>query len=341
MNRSYDAGARFYAPYLGMFTQLDSVTGKPADPRSMNRFLYAEGNPWSMVDPSGHASFYEAGGCGPGGKYCGSHGNDQNAHTNALIVANNGTPNPGPSYVGPTWKPLATPTTETDRAADNPSFSFNLADRGQDNASLRSSPTCRWAGRAGCVPIGSGSSDRSGLIIVAGVVIGALVCVAGVCEAIALAATGAAAAEGVIATASAAASGACMVLCDKLQAIGNGFMGAYGGSGPPEAALVSYSEQAATRAAETQAQLGASSGFVTMAAGVGARADGSIVTLVASSEARATLRLGVTLNTGDILVRGSGHAEQQNSPSCKFNGTLKSRGSGRAADLPNLRLGNQ
>ena len=307
----YDAGARFYAPYLGMFSQLDSVTGRPTDPRSMNRFLYAEGNPWSMVDPSGHASFYEAGGCGPGGKYCGSHGNDQNAHTNALIVANNGTPNPGPSYVGPTWKPLATPTTETDRAADNPSFSFNLADRGQDNASLRSSPTCRWAGRAGCVPIGSGSSDRSGLIIVAGVVIGALVCVAGVCEAIALAATGAAAAEGVIATASAAASGACMVLCDKLQAIGNGFMGAYGGSGPPEAALVSYSEQAATRAAETQAQLGASSGFVTMAAGVGARADGSIVTLVASSEARATLRLGVTLNTGDILVRGSGHAEQQ------------------------------
>ena len=52
----------------------------------MNRFLYAEGNPWSMVDPSGHASFYEGEGCGPGGKYCGSHGNDQNFHKNIKQV---------------------------------------------------------------------------------------------------------------------------------------------------------------------------------------------------------------------------------------------------------------
>ncbi len=30
------------------------MTGKPTDPRSMNRFLYAEANPWTLVDPSGH-----------------------------------------------------------------------------------------------------------------------------------------------------------------------------------------------------------------------------------------------------------------------------------------------
>ena len=52
----------------------------------MNRFLYAEGNPWSMVDPSGHASSYEGGGCGPGGKYCGSTGNDQSFHKNVKTV---------------------------------------------------------------------------------------------------------------------------------------------------------------------------------------------------------------------------------------------------------------
>ncbi len=52
----------------------------------MNRFLYAEGNPWTIVDPSGHASYYEGGGCGPGGKYCGSTGNDQQAKKSVKTV---------------------------------------------------------------------------------------------------------------------------------------------------------------------------------------------------------------------------------------------------------------
>ena len=203
--------------------------------------------PWSIR--SGHASFYEGEDCGPGGKYCGSHGNDQNAHTNALVVAKTGNPHDHDKPHGPAWKPLATPTIELDRAADNPIFQTTIADRGQDNASLRSSPTCRFAGRAGCVPVGAGGGDSSGLIIVAGVVLGAIACVAGVCEAIAMAATGAAAAEGVIAGASAAASGACMVLCDKLQTIGNGIIGAFGGSGPPEAAVAGGAARAEQYAA--------------------------------------------------------------------------------------------
>jgi hypothetical protein len=41
-----------------MFSQLDSVTGQPTDPRSMNRFAYAEANPWTFSDPSGHATLY-------------------------------------------------------------------------------------------------------------------------------------------------------------------------------------------------------------------------------------------------------------------------------------------
>ena len=215
----------------------DSVTGKPTDPRSMNRFLYAEGNPWSMVDPSGHGAYYEGEGCGAGSMYCGSTGFDQNAHNNASQVASTGNSHAHDQPHGPAWTPLATPTTETDRAADNPIFQTTIADRGQDNASLRSSPTCRFAGRAGCVPVGSGSGDASGLIIVGGVVIGTLVCIAGVCEAIAMAATGAAAAEGVIAGATAAASGACMVLCDKLMTVGAGINAGLGGSSAPQAAV--------------------------------------------------------------------------------------------------------
>jgi len=50
----YDAGARFYTPGLGMFTQQDTVTGSAQDPLSMNRFLYAEANPATFIDPDGH-----------------------------------------------------------------------------------------------------------------------------------------------------------------------------------------------------------------------------------------------------------------------------------------------
>jgi RHS repeat-associated protein len=50
----YDMAARFYAPGSGAFTQVDSVTGSAQDPLSMNRFLYAEANPTTFIDPTGH-----------------------------------------------------------------------------------------------------------------------------------------------------------------------------------------------------------------------------------------------------------------------------------------------
>jgi RHS repeat-associated protein len=50
----YDLGARDYAPSLGAFTSLDSLVGSAQDPLSLNRFLYAEANPASLIDPSGH-----------------------------------------------------------------------------------------------------------------------------------------------------------------------------------------------------------------------------------------------------------------------------------------------
>lgn len=52
----YDAGARFYDPGLGTFTQLDSVAGSAQNPLSLNRYLYAWANPASMIDPDGHAA---------------------------------------------------------------------------------------------------------------------------------------------------------------------------------------------------------------------------------------------------------------------------------------------
>ena len=50
----YAMGARLYDPGIGAFTSLDSYSGKAQDPLSMNRFLYAEANPATLVDPTGH-----------------------------------------------------------------------------------------------------------------------------------------------------------------------------------------------------------------------------------------------------------------------------------------------
>ncbi len=70
----YDAGARFYTPSLGTFTQLDTVAGQAQDPASLNRYLYAAANPATLIDPTGHKY------CGPDGIKCTgdpSHANDK------------------------------------------------------------------------------------------------------------------------------------------------------------------------------------------------------------------------------------------------------------------------
>lgn len=50
----YADGARFYAPGLAAFTQLDSSQGGALDPLSLNRYLYAAADPETLIDPSGH-----------------------------------------------------------------------------------------------------------------------------------------------------------------------------------------------------------------------------------------------------------------------------------------------
>jgi len=61
----YDYGARRYRPSLGAFTALDTYPGSAADPRSMNRYLYAHANPTTLIDPTGHCVRIDGNRCLP------------------------------------------------------------------------------------------------------------------------------------------------------------------------------------------------------------------------------------------------------------------------------------
>jgi RHS repeat-associated protein len=52
----YDFGFRSYAADLGAFASLDSVKGGATDVISLNRFLYANANPTTLIDPTGHCA---------------------------------------------------------------------------------------------------------------------------------------------------------------------------------------------------------------------------------------------------------------------------------------------
>jgi RHS repeat-associated protein len=51
----YEFSARFYLPATGTFSQLDTYAGDVGDPVSLHRYLYAAANPWTLIDPTGHA----------------------------------------------------------------------------------------------------------------------------------------------------------------------------------------------------------------------------------------------------------------------------------------------
>jgi hypothetical protein len=55
--------ARFYAPGIGAFTQLDTFAGGAQNPLSMNRFLYPHANPATLTDPTGHCAVFQDGYC--------------------------------------------------------------------------------------------------------------------------------------------------------------------------------------------------------------------------------------------------------------------------------------
>jgi RHS repeat-associated protein len=64
---TYDFSARAYVPDLGTFTSLDSVAGSAQNPITLNRYVYADANPATLVDPDGHVGIN----CGPDGVKCG------------------------------------------------------------------------------------------------------------------------------------------------------------------------------------------------------------------------------------------------------------------------------
>lgn len=53
--------ARWYDPKIGRFVSADPFEGKPKDPRTLNRFAYAHGNPVQASDPTGEMTLGEVG----------------------------------------------------------------------------------------------------------------------------------------------------------------------------------------------------------------------------------------------------------------------------------------
>jgi RHS repeat-associated protein len=50
----YYLRARYYKPELGRFWTMDTYEGNNSDPLSLHKYLYCQGNPVNMFDPSGH-----------------------------------------------------------------------------------------------------------------------------------------------------------------------------------------------------------------------------------------------------------------------------------------------
>jgi len=49
-------GARYYDPIVGRFMAMDPAGVNPNDPRTFNRYVYANNNPYKFVDPDGRLS---------------------------------------------------------------------------------------------------------------------------------------------------------------------------------------------------------------------------------------------------------------------------------------------
>jgi len=57
----YYLRARYYNPTTGRFLSRDPEDGKPTDPASLHKYLYAGGDPVNRIDPKGRESMFETG----------------------------------------------------------------------------------------------------------------------------------------------------------------------------------------------------------------------------------------------------------------------------------------
>jgi RHS repeat-associated protein len=49
-------GARYYDPEIGRFLSMDPAAVDPNDPRTWNRYAYANNSPYNFTDPDGRES---------------------------------------------------------------------------------------------------------------------------------------------------------------------------------------------------------------------------------------------------------------------------------------------
>jgi RHS repeat-associated protein len=57
----YYLRARYMNPLTGRFMSRDPEDGKPVDPKSLHKYLYAGGDPVNVSDPTGRAELFETG----------------------------------------------------------------------------------------------------------------------------------------------------------------------------------------------------------------------------------------------------------------------------------------
>jgi RHS repeat-associated protein len=56
----YYLRARYYNPLTGRFMSRDPLDGQAADPKALHKYLYADGDPTDLVDPSGKGAYENA-----------------------------------------------------------------------------------------------------------------------------------------------------------------------------------------------------------------------------------------------------------------------------------------
>jgi RHS repeat-associated protein len=56
----YYLRARYYNPATGRFMSRDPEDGNQLDPKSLHKYLYADGDPINGIDPTGRAEFIES-----------------------------------------------------------------------------------------------------------------------------------------------------------------------------------------------------------------------------------------------------------------------------------------
>jgi RHS repeat-associated protein len=252
----YEFGARHYDPGLGAFTQLDSYAGDAGDPLSLNRYLYAAANPWTLIDPTGHR--YEMGAGGSGCRGC-------------EAVA----PPPPPRVVPPPPPPPG-PMPEGPRVAQSrvtPEYVLATAQAAPAPSALPRQLT-ECLDPSGCqVPDGVLYALGAVFVVSGGVVVGVAI--------------GPTVAQGAAYASGGGSWGLCVWACDKVNRVTAPILEGVAGA-PTNSISTAY---ATSRAPQLQSLLPlASRGRVTIGVAVAENASGIRVVLVGTSEPRGYLR---------------------------------------------------